>query len=289
MRSWRTAGAAHFSLAVWIVPAILYSADAGAWGLYTHMYYTQLLIWAVPLLDGRFRRALQRFPELCLAGTCLPDLSLFSRAMRSPAMAATHQWTAALAMLRAATRDEERAMALGYATHLLTDIVAHNYFVPTHERLWLHRSMLTHASAEWAMDAHVAAHLFVRPEALMARHQDALGAYAEQHLGLERNAATRALHCLRTGEKVLRASRLPQLVYRATRRLDPRLPARFDEYVSETAARLRQINRLIAGETPAWLPEIGSDEGPARASETERPGPNRLLLPVDWFRDAPTH
>jgi hypothetical protein len=250
------------------------------------MYFTQLLIWAVPLLDARFRRALRRFPELCLAGTCLPDVSLFSRPMRAPALATTHRWAGALAMLRAASQDEEHAMALGYAAHLLTDIVAHNYFVPSHERRWLRVPLLTHASAEWAMDAHVTAHLFVTPGELILRHRDVLVTYAGHRLGIERNAAARALHCLGTGEKLLRASRLPQLVYAAARRADAALPARFDQYVSETASRLQQINRLIGGETPGWLPDLNPGDARAPAPEPELPGPYRLLLPPDWFHDA---
>lgn len=278
-----------WAAAVWIVPIALYSADACAWGLYTHMYFSQLLIWSVPLLDARFRRALQRFPELCLAGTCLPDVSLFSSVMRTPALGTTHQWQAAAALLQSAARDEDRAMALGYAAHLLTDIVAHNYFVPAHERAWLRAPLLTHASSEWTMDAHVAPHLFVQPHALMARHAPALGACAEQHLGLGCGAFHPALRCLRHGEQALRSSRLPQLLYAAARRADPALSARFDEYVRETASRLRQINRLIAGETPTWLPELGPGDGIGGVPKPLLPDPCRLLLPADWFCDAPSH
>ena len=62
----------------WFIPLLLWSADAHAWGLYTHVYFAQLLVWAVPLTDPRYRRAVKAFPRLVLAGACLPDLALLS-------------------------------------------------------------------------------------------------------------------------------------------------------------------------------------------------------------------
>ena len=65
-------GAGRLIGVIWVAPLLLFSADAVAWGLYTHMYFTQLLIWLIPVADPRFRNAIRRFPELCLAATCLP-------------------------------------------------------------------------------------------------------------------------------------------------------------------------------------------------------------------------
>ena len=41
----------------WWIPLLLFSADAHAWGLYTHVYFAQLLLWTTPLADPRFRKA----------------------------------------------------------------------------------------------------------------------------------------------------------------------------------------------------------------------------------------
>ncbi|MEN3353850.1 MAG: hypothetical protein V7640_2008 [Betaproteobacteria bacterium] len=273
--------------AVWAAPLLLYAADAYAWGLYTHMYFAQLLLWAVPLADPRFRRALRRFPELCLAATCVPDVSLFSRTRRAATLGKTHQWSAAARMIGLASSDEERAMALGYASHLLTDIVAHNYFVPEHEHIWLRVPMLTHATAEWAMDAHIANTLFVHPASLIARHRDVLVAWAVRHLGFERALAHRALGSLMHGERALRRSHLPTLIYQVGRRADPGLPERFDHYIRETSRRLVQINRLVAGDTPVWAPEIRRSPQVQPSPMQPAPGPHlSLLLPADFFRDV---
>ncbi|HEY0268837.1 MAG TPA: hypothetical protein VGC12_06340, partial [Methyloradius sp.] len=49
---------------LWLLPFALYSAEANAWGLVTHLYFAQSLLWAMPLLDPRLQRAIKQFPEL---------------------------------------------------------------------------------------------------------------------------------------------------------------------------------------------------------------------------------
>ena len=269
----------------WAIPIVFYAPDANAWGLYTHMYFAQLLVWSVPLADPRFRRALARFPELFLAASCLPDVSLLSRPIGSSELRSTHQWRIAVSTLREAETDADRAMGLGYATHLLTDIVAHNHFVPAHEHIWFRGGMTMHAMSEWAMDAHVSPHLFVRPADLVPDHSRMLCGFAEARLGIEQPVAGRALSWLMRGERTLRRSRLPQLIYRAARRADRALQARFDNYVRETGDRLRQVNRLIAGEVPVWLPEP-DEERPRVPSTRWQPSANVLLLPADFFTET---
>ncbi|HEX9180778.1 MAG TPA: zinc dependent phospholipase C family protein, partial [Burkholderiales bacterium] len=129
---------------LWVVPFLLTSADAWAWGLATHVYFAQLLLWSVPLLDRRFRGALARFPRLVLAGACLPDLALFGRRAGTAAFDGTHQWATADRLLHGSRDDAERALALGFASHLLVDVIAHNHFVPSHEAIWLNVPVLTH-------------------------------------------------------------------------------------------------------------------------------------------------
>jgi Zinc dependent phospholipase C len=226
-----------------------------AWGLYTHVYFAQLLIWAIPLANSRFRRAVQRFPELMLAGACLPDTALFSEWSKAPALRATHEWSIGQRMLACDSDDESLAISAGYASHLLTDIIAHNYFVPAHERLWFDCPVVTHAACEWAMDVHVGPQLFALPRDLLRRHRARLARHAAQRIGCPEHAAARALRWLGNGEKFLRATRLPFVIHRGARTLDSRISRRCDHYVSETARRLHQINRLIAGDSPLWQAE----------------------------------
>ena len=55
------------------LPWLLQSTSAHAWGLYTHVFFAQWLVWGVPFLDGELRRAVARYPKLVMAGACLPD------------------------------------------------------------------------------------------------------------------------------------------------------------------------------------------------------------------------
>lgn len=270
---------------VWIVPLVLFSADAAAWGLYTHVYFTQLLIWLIPVADPRFRNAIRRFPELCLAATCLPDVSLFGKTVGSPLFGTSHHWSSVSSLLRNAADDRERSMAMGYACHLLTDIVAHNHFVPTHENIWFRAPMVTHASCEWAMDAHIAKHLFVRPADLIGAHRGELIDFACRRLHFTPHLTRRALGYLQTGEGALRRARLPQAVYRTCRWADRAVTARFNHYISETSERLRQIDRLVRGEVPAWFAEPEAPPTPAALRGT-RHQQYLALLPADFFRDV---
>ncbi len=86
----------------WILPIILYTADANAWGLMTHLYFAHSLLWAMPALDPRLRKAVQNFPDLVMAGACLPDLAIISKNFQS-----SHDWQHAHNLLARAESEEE--------------------------------------------------------------------------------------------------------------------------------------------------------------------------------------
>ena len=237
----------------WMVPLLLCSADAHAWGLYTHVYFAQLLLWAVPLTDPRLRRAVAACPRLVLAGACLPDLALVGKHLGAEELNETHRWEHVHRLIANARSDEECALALGFASHLLVDVIAHNHFVPAHEEMWANDSMAVHLTAEWAMDSHIGRHLYVTPAELLNQHRHELTAYVARHFACTPAAAWRSMRLLAGAESLLRFSRLPQLCYRGGRLLDERLRQRFNHYLRETASNLGNINRILSGEAPLWL------------------------------------
>src|SRR5262245_30048978 len=87
-----------------------------------------------------------------LAGACLPDLALIGRFLRLREFQRSHQWSTLKRFAAVCRSDEELAVAVGYASHLLADVVAHNRFVPEHERRIVDVPHVTHAICEWAMD-----------------------------------------------------------------------------------------------------------------------------------------
>lgn len=270
----------------WLVPLLLWSADANAWGLYTHVYFAQMLLWAVPLTDPRYRRAIKNFPQLVLAGACLPDLAILSQRPWGEPFSTTHQWQRARKLLDDAQSDAEYALSLGFASHLLVDVIAHNHFVPAHEKMWGNVPLLTHAACEWAMDMHICPQLFAQPADLMRTHRAALADYVSTHFDCPHSLALRGVDVLAGAESLLRSSRLSHLCYYAASRLDVRMQRRFNYYLSETGTRLAHIDRILLGELPLWNPDPQADD-PALRQRIELMTPSqlrhRIPLPLDVF------
>jgi hypothetical protein len=232
---------------LWLPPLLLQSGDAQAWGLLTHVYFAQWLLWTLPLADSNLRRAAQKFPELVLAGACLPDLALMSPVFRD-----THRWDHLHALLRGARSDEENAVALGYASHLLVDVVAHNHFVPAHEAMWLGKTLLTHISSEWAVDAHIAEMVQTPPYRLLQAHGTLLAPIVARRFRCTPQRARRAISGLAAADRLLRAVRLPHLLYRTFRCLDRRVFQHFVYYISQTQVMLGKIDSVLDGACPVW-------------------------------------
>jgi hypothetical protein len=240
---------------LWILPLLLYSSDALAWGLYTHVYFAQQLVWAIPLADPRFRRAVSSLPAWVMAGACLPDLAVTGDTAGTSDFKQTHQWGSARMLLERADSQEERALAVGFASHLLVDVIAHNHFVPAHEKLWVNIPTLTHASSEWAMDAHIKTHVFNSPATLLKQNCSALAKYAAENFQCDLGKAKRAIALLAHGDAALRGSRLGEGLYHAGSLLDRNLKRRFNYYLRETSRRLVQLNQVLEGLDPVWHPE----------------------------------
>ena len=269
---------------LYTIPLLLASGDALAWGLHTHVYFAQLLIWAVPLLDPQLRRAVLRHPRLAMAGACMPDLALVGPRLHSDAFVQTHRWPTAHDLLTTAGDEAEQAIAVGYASHLLVDVIAHNHFVPAHEKLLADIPWLTHVAVEWAMDAHVARHAFAHPAELLLDNDLHVSDFAARHFGCSGRLALKAVRVLAKADQALRRSRIPQACYRLLR-LDRTLGQRFDDYIHATAGRLAQLNRVLNREAPAWEAELLCPvTKKARLSPFTRADLRALLpLPQDLF------
>jgi hypothetical protein len=236
---------------LWLAPLALYSLDAQAWGLFTHIYFAQSLLWAMPLLDPKLQRAIRRFPELVMAGACLPDLAIVS-----PAFRYTHQWENCQHLLQSATSDEETAIAIGYASHLYIDVIAHNHFVPAHEAMWLQHGMLTHIAVEWAMDGHLGPLVDTSPHQLLSTHSDVLVRFLAPRFKCSEQRATIAIQSLAKADRLLRALRLPQMIYFAMRLLKRRAFSHFVYYIAKTQVAMAEIGNVFSGERPSWEPEL---------------------------------
>ena len=79
----------------------------------------------------------------------------------------THLWENAHQLMLTAQSEEELAIAIGYASHLYVDVIAHHHFVPAHEAMWHKNKYLTHITSEWAMDGHLAPLMNTSPKACL--------------------------------------------------------------------------------------------------------------------------
>ena len=256
----------YFKKSVWWLPVVLYSADANAWGLVTHLYFAQSLLWAMPLLDPRLQNAIKRFPQLVMAGACLPDLAVVSRKFKQ-----SHSWDNAHQLLRRAQNDEELALAIGYASHLYVDVIAHNHFVPAHEVMWSSRfnwlsklknaqpeqhSMLTHIASEWAMDAYLTPIMNTSPRKLLTENIALITPFIALQFQRSERSTLAALKRLAFWDGVLRRVKLPTIIFKFSGLLDRRIVPHFMYYIAETQVAVENIGTVLNGHKPAVEAEL---------------------------------
>jgi len=245
---------------------LLFAGDALAWGLQTHLYFAQHVLIAIPLLDPEVRRAALRLPRLVLAGACLPDLALAGGALGTRVFRRNHLWPS-LRRLAAADCDEERAVPLGYASHLLSDVVAHNRFVPEHEHRVADVAHVTHALCEWAMDDYLKPWVCAVPGELLAAERRPLAQIVARRWRCGEPLALRVIDWLSGADRLLRAVRLPRACRALLRVSDRCLAPRFDAYVRETSTLLAQVGSVLAGSQPAADPEPAHPDAAWRAGK----------------------
>lgn len=246
----------------------LFPADAHAWGLQTHLVLAHHALLALPFADPELRAAAMRFPRLVLAGACLPDLAMIGQGMGSAAFQRSHRWSM-LRRIAAAPRDErERALALGYGTHLLADVIAHNIFVPEHEARFVRVGLVAHAVSEWAMDEHLRSRAPDSARSLLGDERVLLTNFVARAFRCDVALAARGLSLLGRADGALRLSPLPRLCRRIVAFYERRIEARFDSYMRRTARALRSVEHALAGRFVDW--ESSDPEGETRKRCADR-------------------
>ena len=235
----------------WVLPLSLYSIDANAWGLFTHVYFAQSLLVAVPLLDKRFREVIKKFPELVMAGACLPDLAIISKKFNT-----THQWQKAEYLLNSAMTEEQTAIAIGYASHLYVDVIAHNHFVPAHEAMWLNESIFTHIGSEWAMDGYLAPQIGHTPYNLLMKHAALISHFIAPCFDQHHTLVEKTLKKLAVADGLLRLALLPNVINKWVQLMRNDKHLHFNYYISKTRHALQEFYKVLSGHTPNWEPEL---------------------------------
>lgn len=247
---------------LYALPLAAFAPDALAWGLQTHLVFAHYALLMTPFADPQLRAAIARFPRLVLAGACLPDLALTGGLVGTPAFRRAHRWST-LRRLAAAPRDDaDRALALGYASHLVTDVVAHNHFVPEHEARIGRVRHVVHALAEWAMDDYLRAQRPAEPAEVVAEEFPVMADFITRAFRCEPAVAARALRLLQRGDAALRASPIPAWCRGIVALIDRKLAPRLDDYLRRATETLPGIEAALKGAYVDW--EASDPEGKAR-------------------------
>jgi Zinc dependent phospholipase C len=269
-----------------VLLVLLYAPDAHAWGLQTHLFFAQYALAGVSFADPELRSAAARLPHLVLAGACLPDLAIVGRFfLHSPVFRRAHLWGTLRRIGASPRNDHDRALALGYATHLVSDVVAHNEFVPEHEARIGQAAMVAHLMSEWAMDD------YLRPGLQPADVLEQAGGHAVEFVArafrCEETLAGRALRILARGDRTLRASPAPALCRAAVRLMDRHCATRFERYLTKTMQRLANVETALAGGFEDWcgLDPEGS-EGDGGADRRAREDVARIMQAEHYARSC---
>lgn len=224
---------------------LLLPQESHAWGLYSHVVYSQYLLAALPLLPAPLMQAARRFPTLVLAGSCLPDLAVVSRRFQH-----SHGWGIGQQLLQT-DNQASLALGIGYNCHLLTDVVAHQHFVPTFEAKWNHHSLLTHASAEWAMDAFLGQPQLQTPAQLLRKHRTCIINTLGHTLDVDKAMVNQAITRLANADQALRLSRIPNYLLRRYRRQDNEFETKLAYYRDQVKLTLHELPKVLAGQFPS--------------------------------------
>lgn len=241
---------------LWGFPLLFYAIDANAWGLYTHLFFSQWLLLSTPILDPKIQAAIKRFPQLVLAGACLPDLAVVGKAFNR-----THHWQKAEKMLQNAITDEEIAIAVGYNSHLFVDVIAHNHFVPAHEAKWAHinflnKSVAAHIASEWAMDAHLDKQVAQCPHHLILSNLNVLSQFIAPYFEVTTTHAKRKLRILAWADGLLRVTQLSSMMLWVLKLRDSDFVKNCDYYVIKTSHALVNFEQSLQGNRTSWQPEL---------------------------------
>lgn len=266
---------------VWAIPISLYALDANAWGLFTHIYFSQYLLMASPLLDPKIQQAIKKFPKLVLAGACLPDLAIISKSFST-----THQWRISEHMIATAETEEEIAIAVGYSSHLFVDVIAHNHFVPAHEAKWLNKTILTHIVSEWAMDAHITKHIVHTPHQLISDHIEELTHFVTPRFNVHPKLVKTNLKRLARLDKMLRHSCISSLLLWVLKIRDLEFIKNLNYYLIKTEHALEHFHHAMQGLRPNWEPELNHLSAAELIAWREQCLGDlrmRMLIPVDYY------
>ncbi|MBI5236978.1 MAG: zinc dependent phospholipase C family protein [Deltaproteobacteria bacterium] len=146
-----TIGVLAVFLAVLLLPS-----DAYAWGAAGHLAISRqiadsLLLYGPHHLASLIAKNYQAF----LLGSLSPDIFSVRDWFMQPSRPLIHGWDLAHRLVRDARGEEETAYSLGYISHLASDVICHNFFIPQYIFMCDHSLKITHLIAETRAEGYI--------------------------------------------------------------------------------------------------------------------------------------
>jgi hypothetical protein len=138
------------TLAAVAVAIVVVPTEAQAWGPLAHLSFSSQALEAVGLVQPSVRHILQDFANEFLYGSLAADIVVGKNMARY--LYHCHNWRVGFNVFKHAKAGGEQAFALGFLSHLATDTVAHNYYVPFKTVASYHKRSTQHAYWELRYD-----------------------------------------------------------------------------------------------------------------------------------------
>ncbi len=122
---------------------LVFSEDVWAWGPAIHTVIACRILDEVSQILPAISRILQLFPLEYLYGSLAADFFVGKGEKKKDGH--SHNWETGFRFLGEAKDEREAAYAFGFLSHLSSDVVAHNYFVPS----------LIHRASTWKRMGHL--------------------------------------------------------------------------------------------------------------------------------------
>jgi hypothetical protein len=172
---------------------VLFPDQAYAWGPGTHVEIAFSLLEKIREFSPLIQQIISGREEWFVYGNIAADTIVGKKFAGEHHHC--HNWHVAQKVLSRAKTDREKAAALGYLTHLASDVVAHNYYIPFKMMESYRARFLSHTYWEMRFDMHV------RPSVWKKMSRMIKGDFSPFDRLLERTLK-RALFSFRTSKRI---------------------------------------------------------------------------------------
>ncbi len=129
---------------------VLSSVPALAWGPGMHLFMGQFILNNLQALKEPTAHILGSYPYYYLYGCLSADILIGKGKKLTPTHC--HSWEAGFNLLRSVKHSYLKSYAFGYLSHLASDVIAHNYYVPNILQLGNGKGKISHVYIEMQAD-----------------------------------------------------------------------------------------------------------------------------------------